>query len=116
MHSYYKCFEDASLNIYLSFLQLAEYETKGVLLSPEEQMFAWKKLEQIEVENKELRDKNDELTAEVEGLKQQAVRRRSLPTQRSIPEVSKIPIREGTPLSEYVKHTKRRATVSSLGL
>ncbi|XP_052276394.1 ninein-like protein isoform X3 [Dreissena polymorpha] len=52
-------------------MKLADYESKAVI-SPEEQQFTREKLQRLELENKDLKDHNDELTAELETLKLQS--------------------------------------------
>ncbi|KAK3093147.1 hypothetical protein FSP39_011849 [Pinctada imbricata] len=96
--------------------KLEEYESTG-LFSPEQHKFTQEKLERTLGENKVLKDMTDELTAEVESLKQQ-IHSKGKSEQKSSNKFyemgSRIPIREGSFLSDYVK-TKRgvRTSVSS---
>ncbi|KAL3873034.1 hypothetical protein ACJMK2_036196 [Sinanodonta woodiana] len=83
--------------------KLAEYESKGVL-NPAEHKFTQEKIERLEQENKDLKDHNDELTAELENVKQQTSPARKPPThQPSSSDLSRTPAREGSVLSDYIK-------------
>ncbi|XP_052767676.1 ninein-like protein isoform X2 [Mya arenaria] len=79
--------------------KLAEYESKGVM-SPEEQQFTQEKLQRLEMENKDLKDHNDELTVELESMKQHITPGRPDPGDGNLG----IPIRkDGSIMSDYIK-------------
>ncbi|XP_078313174.1 uncharacterized protein LOC111128949 isoform X3 [Crassostrea virginica] len=93
-----------------------EYEASD-LMTPEQQKSHLDKLNQTTSENQRLKDMNDELTAQVLELQQQVqTRNKSEHSGSQTPHFSgsRIPIREGSFLSDYVK-TKRgvRSSVSS---
>ncbi|XP_041353348.1 ninein-like protein isoform X2 [Gigantopelta aegis] len=69
------------------------------------------KLDRLLEENKNLKDKNDELIGELEVAKQQSMMRKP---RRSLPStaMSMIPVRDGMSLSEYF--TKRRNSLTSI--
>ncbi|XP_056021041.1 ninein-like protein isoform X3 [Ostrea edulis] len=92
-----------------------EYEASD-LMTPEQQRSHQEKLTRTTSENQKLKDMNDELTAQVLELQQQMnSRNKSEHSGSQTPNFgSRIPIREGSFLSDYVK-TKRgvRSSVSS---
>ncbi|XP_062574598.1 ninein-like protein isoform X2 [Saccostrea cucullata] len=92
-----------------------EYEASD-LMTPEQQRSHQEKLTRTTSENQRLKDMNDELTAQVLELQQQiGSRNKSEHSGGLTPHFgSRIPIREGSFLSDYVK-TKRgvRSSVSS---
>ncbi|XP_061164578.1 ninein-like [Saccostrea echinata] len=92
-----------------------EYEASD-LMTPEQQRSHQEKLTRTTSENQRLKDMNDELTAQVLELQQQIYsRNKSEHLGSQTPNFgSRIPIREGSFLSDYVK-TKRgvRSSVSS---
>ncbi|XP_021369452.1 ninein-like protein isoform X3 [Mizuhopecten yessoensis] len=97
--------------------KLDEFESIGVL-SPEEKKVTEEKIERVKSENKDLKDRNDELTAELEMIKQQfptlKKKERSVgPSPRGFG--SRIPVREGSLLSDYIKAGRRgiRSSLSS---
>ncbi|KAK3610897.1 hypothetical protein CHS0354_017499 [Potamilus streckersoni] len=94
--------------------KLAEYESKGVL-NPAEHKFTQEKIERLEQENKDLKDHNDELTVELENLKQQTSPARKPPTNHpSSPDLSHTPAREGSVLSDYIKpYIRKWRSISS---
>ncbi|XP_050404292.1 ninein [Patella vulgata] len=95
--------------------KLSEYERLENKQNLQDQKFTKDKLIKVENENKNLKDKNDELTAEVETMRHKmAVSKRS---QRHSTggKSTRIPIREGSLLSDYGKTSYRKnKSVSSL--
>lgn len=87
-----------------------ELESKGIHLSSQHSLLD--KMKDMEEVNKDLKDRNDELTAELENVKHMLPNihgKTGTPNDWS----SKIPIREGTFLSDYIK-TKRGSARSSV--
>ncbi|XP_060081776.1 ninein-like protein [Ylistrum balloti] len=97
--------------------KLDEFESIGVL-SPDEKKVTEEKIERVKNENKDLKDRNDELTAELETIKQQfpALKKKDGGIGRSPRGFgSRIPVREGTLVSDYIKAGRRgvRSSLSS---
>ena len=80
--------------------KLEEMESTRDDLINENREFADQKIELLEAENKELKDKNDEVTVEVEELKQQLVGKKQ---RRSRTTNARFPNRSGSVLSDYSK-------------
>lgn len=88
----------------LWILQLEEMETSRENILDEHAKFSEQKLKQLEGENKEIKDTNDELTMEVEDLRQQmSATRRTKKGGRSRDLAD--PKRTGSILSDYAKPT-----------
>lgn len=97
--------------------KLDEFESIGVL-SPDEKKVTEEKIERVKNENKDLKDRNDELTAELETIKQQfpALKKKDGSIGRSPRGFgSRIPVREGSLVSDYIKSGRRgvRSSLSS---
>ncbi|XP_071079428.1 ninein-like protein isoform X2 [Haliotis cracherodii] len=90
--------------------KLTEYEQTPD--ASEERQHHLGKINWLEQVNKDLKDKVDELTAELENLKQQlASCKRKL--RGSSSSQTKIPIREGSQLSDYTRRKSSLASMSS---
>ncbi|XP_033734383.1 ninein-like protein isoform X3 [Pecten maximus] len=97
--------------------KLDEFESIGVL-SPDEKKVAEEKIARVKNENKDLKDRNDELTAELETIKQQfpAMKKKEGGVGRSPRGFgSRIPVREGSLVSDYIRAGRRgvRSSMSS---
>ena len=92
--------------------KLEEIESTRDQIINEHQQFAKQKIEYLEVENKELKDKNDEITMEVEELKQQLVGKRH---RRSRTLDARLPNRTGSIMSDYSKPLIAKQTCDTSG-
>ncbi|XP_071163588.1 ninein-like protein isoform X5 [Mytilus edulis] len=85
-----------------------ELESKGIFLPNQHSLLD--RMKEMEELNKDLKDRNDELTAEMESVKHLLPSRKS---KASHDWTSKIPVKDGTYLSDYIR-TKRGSARSSV--